>query len=605
MAITIGRNIASLQAQRRLGESTQKLATTYERLSSGQRINRASDDAAGLAIATTLNSNARVFSQANRNLNDGISLLNVADGAVNELTNIVIRIQELAEQAANGTYTSKQRSVLDAEAQALSDEYFRIVKSTEFNGMKLFDGTNGDIALQAGYGANAILGASTGGRMGNGVLGPKNEVPGGGSVTDATLGDLNSDGILDMVIAHNSDYGSILIGNGDGSFSSEAVFTTDLDSRSVALGDLNGDGVLDIVTANGNGSASVLIGNGDGTFKARHDFTTPGSDSLALGDLNADGRLDIVTGDAVFLGNGDGSFQANSYLGPSIGGSVALGDFNADGILDIASISLFGGASVLLGNGNGTFKAKTDFTTGLSPQEVTLGDINSDGALDIVTTNNSGSASVLLGNGNGTFKGSIDVATAPTFNSMALGDLNSDGNLDMFGLGNSQDIAFVLIGNGDGSFKPRNDYATGDSPFTAILGDLNGDGNLDAVVMHYNEYNNYVMLGQTRTGVAPLLDFSLKTKTDAKWALELMKQKLSQLGTQRATIGANQSRIGVAVNNLQSMTDAFKTAASRIMDADIAQEAASLVRTQILQHAASAVLAQANQQPALALRLLS
>ena len=112
------------------------------------------------------------------------------------------------------------------------------------------------------------------------------------------------------------------------------------------------------------------------------------------------------------------------------------------------------------------------------------------------------------------------------------------------------------------------------------------------------------MLGKTRTGVAPLLEFSLKTQADSKYALELMKQKLSQLSVQRGVIGANQSRIQTATSNLSVSSENFIAAESRIVDVDVAEESASLMRADIIQQAAASVLAQANQQPALALRLL-
>ncbi len=102
MPITLGTNIQSLNAQRLLGRTEEKLSTVFERLSSGQRINRASDDAAGLAISESLNVDRRVYNQAVRNLNDGLSVLNIADSTVEQLSSIVTRIQELAQQAANG-----------------------------------------------------------------------------------------------------------------------------------------------------------------------------------------------------------------------------------------------------------------------------------------------------------------------------------------------------------------------------------------------------------------------------------------------------------------------------------------------------------------------
>lgn len=135
MAVTIGSNLSSLQAQRRLGESTSSLTATFERLSSGKRINRPSDGAAELAIATALNVDSRVYTAGIRNGNDGLSLLSIADAALANLSDVVVRITELATQSANGVYSNKQREALDKEAQALADEYLRITKTTEFNGV--------------------------------------------------------------------------------------------------------------------------------------------------------------------------------------------------------------------------------------------------------------------------------------------------------------------------------------------------------------------------------------------------------------------------------------------------------------------------------------
>lgn len=175
MAVTIGSNLSSLQAQRRLGESTSSLTATFERLSSGKRINRASDGAAELAIATALNVDSRVYTAGIRNGNDGLSLLSIADAALANLSDIVVRITELATQTANGVYSNKQREALDKEAQALADEYLRITKTTEFNGVKLFDGSLGEGAqIQLGY---SRVTAKIGGAIGTGREPFKRELP--------------------------------------------------------------------------------------------------------------------------------------------------------------------------------------------------------------------------------------------------------------------------------------------------------------------------------------------------------------------------------------------------------------------------------------------
>src|SRR5262249_20238630 len=135
---------------------------TFQRLSSGLRINAASDDAAGLAIASSLATDARVYSQGVRNLNDGLSAFSIAEGAVNQLATIVIRIRELAEQASNGTFGISQRTANNAEANALVSEYNRIVSTTSFNGQGLIDGAISSLNIQNGYGQNGSLVLSIG-----------------------------------------------------------------------------------------------------------------------------------------------------------------------------------------------------------------------------------------------------------------------------------------------------------------------------------------------------------------------------------------------------------------------------------------------------------
>ena len=150
MPITINTNIASLNAQRRLGNSTTALSRTFERLSSGLRIVRAADDSAGLAIADSLRADQRIASVAIRNANDGISLVSIADGALAEVGNVLSRMAELSEQSANGVLTTVQRSALQNEFGALASEIERISVITEFNGLKLLSG-GGQVDLQIGF----------------------------------------------------------------------------------------------------------------------------------------------------------------------------------------------------------------------------------------------------------------------------------------------------------------------------------------------------------------------------------------------------------------------------------------------------------------------
>ena len=141
MAIRIFNNTASTNAQRILGINNQRLATSIERISSGIRINRGADDAAGLAISEGLRSDIRALRQATRNANDGMSLVNVAEGALNEQSGILIRLRELASQAATGTVGSTERASIQLEFSALRQELTRIANTTEFNGIGLIDGS--------------------------------------------------------------------------------------------------------------------------------------------------------------------------------------------------------------------------------------------------------------------------------------------------------------------------------------------------------------------------------------------------------------------------------------------------------------------------------
>jgi flagellin len=157
MALVINTNVASLNAQRQLMSSGNSLDRATERLSSGARINSAKDDAAGLAIANRMTSQVRGLDQAIRNANDGVSLIQTAEGALSESTNILQRMRELSVQSANGIYTKGDRQTLDAEVKQLVSELDRIAKTTSFNGQNLLDGKLGKVDLQVGSSANQTI----------------------------------------------------------------------------------------------------------------------------------------------------------------------------------------------------------------------------------------------------------------------------------------------------------------------------------------------------------------------------------------------------------------------------------------------------------------
>lgn len=372
MPITLGTNIASLSATRRLDQSTNKLSSVYERLSSGQRINRAADDAAGLAISSSLNGKQRVFSQAIRNVNDGVSALNIADQAIANLSSIVIRQQELAEQAANGIYTTAQRNALDLEAQTLSLEYQRILSTTEFNGRKLLDGSITGISLQAGYGANGAISAqyftqgagTAGGTIDNGTTSNSTITFGasGGDVlaTGFLFGDLNNDGRQDIVAisaggssaANNLDYFvEVFLGKASGGYSAADATASESFSLpgnlqsaliSGALVDSGADGDLDI---------RLQLRAIDDTLG----LTTYEQEQLVNNTVQNGGVFSLVT---TFGANSTSSGAALSN------GGTSIRDLNGDGFNDD-----------VVNNGDGTFTIRIHNTTTTSGTAGTIDDL--------------------------------------------------------------------------------------------------------------------------------------------------------------------------------------------------------------------------------------
>ncbi len=160
MALRVYNNLFSVNAQRNLATNSNNLGSSLEKLSSGMRINKAADDAAGLSISEGLRSQIRSLNQATRNGNDGISLINTAEGALSEQSSILVRMRELASQAATGTVGSTERRTIDREFQALKSEIDRISAVTEFNGQKLVDGSlssaaTSSVVIQVGIRATA------------------------------------------------------------------------------------------------------------------------------------------------------------------------------------------------------------------------------------------------------------------------------------------------------------------------------------------------------------------------------------------------------------------------------------------------------------------
>lgn len=613
---SIRTNKASLLTQRNLGKTTRELTRTFERLSSGLRINRASDDSAGLAVADGLRSDRIVMAQGIRNLNDGLSLLSVADTALAEMRSLVTRILELAEQASNGTLSSTQRAAIDQEAQALSEEYTRITGTTSFNGLSFFDGSLETLSLQAG---GSTITDSLGGVRPDGTFSVGASFNAGANVDKGELVDLNSDGNLDLALINDTDDTlSIYIGSGGGTFTFSTSYATGARPEQLAAGDFNNDGNIDFATANNtDGSASIFLGTGSGSFSTAVSVDSgPNNFFATSADLNADGNADLVFANAtegtasVVLGNGDGTFSSlTSY---STGGtgvtSLDIADLDGDGIEDLVAGNFdTDSVGVLLGNGSGGFQTVVTYLVGNQPDGVLAFDFNRDGFLDILNGNTADDTiSISLNQGDGTFSSAGSFAAGDFPNSLKVADVNADGLEDLIvsNAGAVDESISVYLAQSGGGFSDPVDYSLGAVQITADVGDINNDGVLDIGYVDSASGNVGFLIGGAESGIGPLLPFSLATQAEAKQALAPLARTLDDLLLQSGEVAAFQSRVEVAISNLDSQVVNLQVAESQIRDADVASEAAELIRLQILQQAATALLAQANQYPATVLQLL-
>jgi hypothetical protein len=325
--------------------------------------------------------------------------------------------------------------------------------------------------------------------------------------TSVATGDLNGDGIPDLVVANeNDDNISVLLGNGDGSFRPQLTWTAGHFPESIAIGDFNADGIPDLAVANTGGNCiSILLGNGDGSFRNQLEYGVGrGPVSIATGDFNNDGNVDLVVANttdldvSILLGKGDGTFQSASFFATGSGPqSVVVGDFNSDGASDLAVANTADGTiSVLIGNGDGTFQSQTTWSVGVDPYSVLAADLNNDGILDLAVANRiSNTVSIMIGNGNGTFQNQVSVAAGSAPDAIAAGDFNDDGILDLAVCNQFDSTVSILLGGGAGSFSARQIYTTtAPNGLSLVAGDFNGDGITD--LANTDESGLNVQLGQ-------------------------------------------------------------------------------------------------------------
>lgn len=564
MPLVINSNIAALNSQRQLVKSGDDMAQAMERLSSGKRINTAADDAAGLAISNRQTSQILGLNQAVRNANDGISLIQTAEGALDETTNILQRIRELSIQSANGIYADVDRSTLDAEVQQLKQELDRIAKTTTFNGQPLLDGSLGNVDLQVGSQANETMQFSI------------------SAMNTRTLGGNGAD-IVGVATTSGGIAGGALSLGGQ-----TLVNGTDVQAAVNAAG--NGQEILDALSVGGvEASAFIevtsLSDTASGTLVAGTSKLT-----ISLTDLQDNTQSFDITGTnsieelAKKIGEATGGVVTGliNDLGRLVIHTDNMADMTitetgATGVTGLTSGSTYE-ASIALTDVTG--KGITiDYTTAADASILGINERLDQGAI----TGESAGASTALAAGdvkiNGVAVGAATAATAAA-NVMAINAVSADT-----GVVASQTAGVITLTSVDSS-EMNLDFA--DDRLATIEG-----------AMGMKESN--VALG---TGNA-VANIDISTAIGAQKAISIVDRSLETINATRSQLGAVNNRLDFTISNLMNVSENTAAARSRIVDADFAAETANLSRAQVLQQASQAMLAQANAQPQQVLQLLN
>jgi len=322
MALRINTNVSSLMAQRQLGIQNAGLNQSLERLSSGLRINRAADDAAGLAISETLRAQIRGMGQAVANSQDAINLIQTAEGGLNETTNILQRMRELAVQAANDTYTQGDRAKIQEEVEQLKQELTRIAGATQFNGRTLLDGSIGQAKTQIdGYAeikANQRVGTVTG--TGTPLFG---DLVASVSLTNATLSSVDAAIELKIVATATAGVFNIEMRGSDGTTQTLTNVTNNAAGPVPSNGDLFTGGVATALTLSSGAVVRVSWGSVDPSAADIGDVVTIQSQSR---------NAPVTTDNAL-------TFQIGANEGQII--KFGVSDFTARA-LNLESVSVFG-----------------------------------------------------------------------------------------------------------------------------------------------------------------------------------------------------------------------------------------------------------------------
>lgn len=640
MALTVNTNVASLNAQRNLGGSSSSLQTSLERLSSGSRINSAKDDAAGLQISNRLTSQINGLGVAIKNANDGISLAQTAEGALQESTTILQRMRDLALQSANGGNGDSERKALNDELVQLKNELDRISDTTKFGSKGLFDGSFSE-NIQVGAQANESISVKIGSfrTTDMGTKASREAVSASlvaGSAASLTFGAAaTSAQVLGAVVAPTdfsgvaaSFLGSIDVATSgttlDGAGSNNNFF---LDAgpgvsfrRTISVPELssgsNGN-VYNDPTELVNAMNAGLANAGISTIEAYTDGSFVGLREVDTGGVSS--GEDIIVSDWV-LGSGRGrifgsaSGSSNAAVGPpsadfvvDMNGtqqSITLDQAYADSNAMVSAIQ----AQINGGALNGLVSvAQVGGVLSLSGANIAEGDVLSvsgsgaDRIFGAARQENEGRGSSnsfsIAVNG-----GAAQAITIDPGNYTTLESLADNINQKLAANDVLRGEVRATVDQGRLAFSTTSEGSSAQVVLAAVpddnaLASLGFDGSTSATLTARG-----VDEGAQGSASIELLDIS--TVSGAQSAIATIDAALSEVDVTRASLGAIQNRFDSTISNLQNVAENASAARGRIQDTDYAAETANLTKNQILQQAGTAILAQANQLPQAVLSLL-
>ena len=585
MGMVVRTNTMALNAYRQLGMNNSAVAKSLEKLSSGFRINRAGDDAAGLAISEKMKAQITGLETASSNAQDGISLIQTAEGNLGEVHAMLNRMVELATKSANGTYTRTEREALQAEVDQLLEEIDRISQSANFNGAKLLDGS---LAAKAAVDGSKIT-------IGGNATGVKSAGSKTTYKTDGTIGALTTskqkEGYTFQVGVALEDGTSVTV---------KGIFEKDVDGNVTKL--IAEDGTEYTVTQDAMSDTEQL------------DFALKELSKTKLGD---DFDITVDNGQLLFTAKEIGAagpkisgfdFQVLDKTGSSAGtaGAITTTKLNVvatagrdDGLeIDATKLVMYDGTNyedaVFEINGH-----KFVIMTG----DMQYTESSDDKNTSMNATKGLGEDVTILISDKAAIPDDDGVTTAT--NGLMKADKNFEQNikkiaevtgltitdaLDETTIGAAADTG-VAAGNGIRVSKGADKDAEGG--LVLQIGDTADDFNKMRVSIEDMSAKGLKLDG-----------LSIKTEDDASAAIDKIKDAINTVSTQRASLGALQNRLEHTINNLDVAVENLSAANSRIRDTDMAKEMMNYTKMNVLVQSAQAMLAQANQQPQSVLQLL-